>query len=65
MIKHKFKAGQRVTVGGSRRQSAPRGRYRVISALPLSAGPIRYRIKGDVEQFERIVDEAELQTEEF
>lgn len=60
----KYKAGQRVMIGRSKAQSAPRGRYRIVSAQPNPGGAVRYRIKGEVEQFERVVDETELEVEE-
>jgi hypothetical protein len=60
----KFKAGQRVLIVGSKPLSAPRGRYRIIGALPNVEGQARYRVKGEIEQYERVVDEAELEAAE-
>jgi hypothetical protein len=61
----KFKAGQTVFVTSPPRLgAAPKGRYKIVSALPSGDGPVRYRIKGDLEAFERVVDERQLGFEE-
>jgi hypothetical protein len=65
MAAFKFKAGQRVIIGGSKPLSAPRGRYRIVGALPNVGGCPQYRIKGEVEPYERVVDEAALEAEEW
>ena len=60
MAHTKFGAGQRVTIVSSGAFSAPSGSYRVIRALPRESGPQQYRVKNDVEMFDRILDEARL-----
>jgi hypothetical protein len=64
--KLKFKAGQTVFVTSpSRLNAAPKGRYKIVGALPSGGdGPVRYRIKGDLEAFELVVDEGQLGLEE-
>lgn len=62
----KFKAGQRVIVDASKLQSAPKGRYRIVGALPAAPGGHRqYRIKSEVEPHERVVDESALEAEDL
>jgi hypothetical protein len=61
----KFKAGQRVVVGAAKLLTAPKGRYRVVGALPNSGGRAQYRIKSEIEPYERVVDEATLEAEEL
>ena len=64
-MKLKFKAGQTVFVTSpSKLNAAPKGRYRIVGALPSGDGPVRYRIKADLEAFERVVDEGQLGLEE-
>jgi hypothetical protein len=58
-----FTAGQSVTVAVSKRYRVPEGSYRVIGAMPNSGGPTLYRIKGDLEKFERVIDEMHLAAE--
>ena len=55
-----FSAGQNVSVTPSKRFAAPNGQYTVICALPNSGGPVQYRIKGELEKFERVIDEMYL-----
>lgn len=56
-----FTAGQNVTVAASKRYPQTQGAYRVIAAMPNGgAGPTLYRIKNDLEKFERVVDAAHL-----
>lgn len=52
-----FQAGQTVEVVGSRASGTPGGRYRVICALPMTHGMVRYRVKGEKEAFERVIEE--------
>lgn len=60
MAQPKFSAGQRASVarGGV---GAPSGVVSIVRALPREAGPQQYRVKGDGETFERIIDEARLE----
>lgn len=56
----RFAVGQSVAVAVSKRYRYPEGAYRVVSAMPASGGATQYRIKGDLEKFERIIDEMHL-----
>ncbi len=58
-----FAAGQTVSVAPSKQHRPPEGRYRVISAMPLNGGGFQYRIKGDLEKYERVIDERHLAAE--
>lgn len=55
-----FSAGQSVSVAVSKRYRHPEGAYRVISAMPNAGGQTLYRIKGDLEKFERVIAEIHL-----
>ncbi len=61
MAHTKFAAGQRVALVGERTFGAPRGVYRVVTALPLEAGPQQYRVRSDTEMHDRIIDEIRLE----
>lgn len=58
-----FTAGQTVSVAPSKQHRPPEGTYRVISAMPLNGGGFQYRIKGDLEKYERVIDERHLAAE--
>jgi hypothetical protein len=60
----RFVAGQSVSVTPSKRYRPTKGAYRVISAMPRSGAVIQYRIKGELENYERVVDEMHLAAEE-
>jgi hypothetical protein len=60
MTKPLFAVGQSVSVAYSKHYRHAEGAYRVIGAMPNSGGARQYRIKGDLEKFERIVDEIHL-----
>jgi hypothetical protein len=60
MTSFRFAVGQSVSVAYSKHYRRAEGAYRVISAMPNSGGGTQYRIKGDLEKFERIVDEIHL-----
>ena len=60
MKKPNFSVGQPVSVAPSKRYAPPIGNYIVVAALPNSGGPIQYRIKGDLEKFERVIEEMHL-----
>lgn len=59
---HRFSIGQRVRLhSGQRGLRASGGSFKIIRALPIErAGEVRYRIKSEVEQFERVADEVNL-----
>jgi hypothetical protein len=60
MAQTKFSAGQRVLAarGGV---GAPAGRFQIVSVLPRDSGAQRYRVRGEAESFERVIDEARLE----
>lgn len=60
MTSPRFTIGQSVSVAVSKRYRLPEGSYRVVSAMPNSGGPTLYRIKGDLEKFERVIEETHL-----
>ena len=60
MARTKFGAGQRVVLTRAGMLSAPSGVYRIVSVLPLERGPQQYRVRGEGETFDRIVDEVRL-----
>ena len=59
---HRFSVGQRVRLRlGFGGLPASGGAFKIIRALPIErAGEVRYRIKSEAEQFERVADEANL-----
>ncbi len=59
---HRFSTGQRVRFrSGNRTMSAGTGSFKVIAALPIEReGEVRYRIKSEAENFERVADELQL-----
>ena len=61
MARTKFAAGQRVALVGQRTFGAPRGAYRVVTALPKESGPQQYRVRSDGEQHDRVMDEVRLE----
>jgi hypothetical protein len=61
LTRPKFKAGQSVfVVSPSKLNTAPKGRYTIVRALPDAGGPVQYRVKGEGEAFERVVYESQL-----
>jgi hypothetical protein len=56
----RFTVGQSVSVAYSKRYPRPEGAYQIIGAMPKSGGGMQYRIKGDLEKFERVIDEMYL-----
>jgi hypothetical protein len=61
MAQVKFGAGERVSISRGGGFAAPGGSYRVVGALPREAGPQRYRIRNEGENFDRVVDESRLE----
>lgn len=53
----RFEPGQSVLVAFAKSSSAPAGRYKIVSAMPPTHGVTRYRVRGDGEACERVVDE--------
>lgn len=60
MTTFRFAVGQNVSVAYSKRYRRAEGAFRVIAAMPNEGGSVQYRVKGDLEKFERIVDEIHL-----
>jgi len=65
MSQTKFGAGQRVSILRSGSFSAPSGTYRIVRPLPLERGPQQYRVKNDLETFDRILDESRLEAASY
>lgn len=61
MARTKFGEGQRVSILRSGAFAAPSGPCRIVSALPLERGPQQYRVRSEIEGFDRIIDEARLE----
>jgi hypothetical protein len=59
MTAHKFKIGQRVTLG-SKRLSDRGGTFTVVRQMPKESGNFQYRIKSVIDGHERMVLEPEL-----
>lgn len=60
MARHRFAVGQSVTLAFSKHHRPAEGAFRVVAALPDIGGAAQYRIKGDLEKFERVVAESHL-----
>jgi hypothetical protein len=56
----RFAIGQSVSVAYSKRYPRPAGLYQVVGFMPRAGGATQYRIKGELEKFERIIDEMYL-----
>ncbi|MEJ0060305.1 MAG: hypothetical protein WDM79_12305 [Terricaulis sp.] len=61
----RYKAGQTVLIGASRMNTAPAGRYTIVMPLPSGGGAMRYRVKGEKEACERVVEERLMELQEF
>jgi hypothetical protein len=62
----RFTTGDRVTFIPGRTKkdgNVRRGVYTVVRALPIAAQGRQYRIKSDLDEHERVVDEAQLRPE--
>lgn len=58
---HKFRVGQRVTLrGGGRLWARVENACKVIALLPYEGSALRYRVRSESENFERVVDEIDL-----
>jgi hypothetical protein len=59
---HRFATGQRVRLRPAHRAlPAASGSFKIIAALPIEGtGEVRYRIKSEAENFERVVEESTL-----
>ena len=58
---HRFRVGQRLTMArGSRDIARPAALCQVVALLPHETGPLLYRVRSELESFERVVDEVDL-----
>lgn len=58
---HRFHVGQRLTMArGSRDIARSAAHCEVVALLPHETGPLLYRVRSDLESFERVVDEVDL-----
>lgn len=53
----RFSVGQNVSVAYSKRYPRPQGAYQVVGYMKRSDGAMQYRVKSELEKFERIIDE--------
>lgn len=61
---HRFRVGQRLRVLGGGTHWARSGGYcRVVALMPHESGPFLYRIRSELESFERVVAETDLSPE--
>lgn len=59
--RHRFSVGQRLSMApGGREISRDAAMCCVVFLLPYEGGALRYRVRSDNENFERIVNEADL-----
>ncbi len=61
MSQTRFRAGQRVQVTRANGYGGPTGICSIVTVLPRDAGPQQYRVHGDGESFDRIIDETRLE----
>lgn len=60
MTTFRFAVGQNVSVEYSKHHRRAEGAFRVMAAMPNNGCGVQYRVKGNLEKFERIVDERHL-----
>jgi hypothetical protein len=62
MIEHKFAVGELITfTNEDRTRTASTGRCRIVARRPVSNGEPWYVIKSDLERYDRVVAESDLQ----
>ncbi len=62
MTPHKFVVGQTATfVNEDRTRTAASGSYRIVAQRPISNGEPWYIVKSDLERYDRVVAESDLQ----
>lgn len=62
MTPHKFTIGETITFAiKDRTRVANPGHYRIVARRPVSNGEPWYVVKSDLERYERVVAESELQ----
>lgn len=58
---HLYRLGDRVTMSsGSRHNNRLSGACTIMKLLPSERGELKYKVQGDLESYERIVDEGDL-----
>ena len=62
MAQTKFSAGERVSITRAVGFSAQSAACHVITPLPRDSGPQQYRVRSEAESFDRIIDEARLES---
>ncbi len=61
--KHRYRIGERLQMqGGGRSWARADGICRVTALMPHERGPLLYRVRSEVESFERVVAEDDLTT---
>ena len=61
MIKHRFNAGDRVSVSPDRTNiNARPGVYTIVRTMPVTGPICQYRVKNALDNHERVRDEAQL-----
>jgi hypothetical protein len=62
MIAHRYDVGETITFHNEdRTRTAATGRYRIVARRPVSNGEPWYVIKSDLERYDRVVAESDLQ----
>ena len=57
---HKYSIGQHVVFSSKQLVKVAPGQYEVRALLPLNRGRLQYRLKSELERYERVVSEDEL-----
>lgn len=57
---HKYAVGEHVTLSGRQLVRAAPGVYEVRALLPPDSGRFQYRLKSELERYERVVSEDEV-----
>ncbi len=61
MMKHRYIAGDRVSVSPDRTNiNARPGIYTIVRAMPVTGQVCQYRVKNALDSHERVLDEAQL-----
>lgn len=62
MTLHKYVVGETITfVNEDRTRTAATGHYRIVAQRPVTNGEPWYVIKSDLERYDRVVAESDLQ----
>jgi hypothetical protein len=60
IVAHKYAVGEHVTLSGRQLVKAAPGSYEVRALLPVDRGRFQYRLKSELERYERVVSEDEV-----